>query len=202
GPSVRGLEVEGAARGHRRADRLEAPAVHRLQRLAVEDARRRGVDHARRGDRAVHADGELDLDGAGAAAALRFARIGRRGRADRAQLVRGGGALRRRRGGRGRLLLRLLHRGGRGDRRRALLRRGGRRGRGRRRGAGLLLRERFGRFLLLALLVGDALALELGLAARLLVGGQLLLLRATRDGGLAVGDRLLQARQRRRLGVG
>src|SRR5690606_6877048 len=97
---------------------------------------------------------------------------------------------------------RLLHRGGRGDRRRALLRRGGRRGRGRRRGAGLLLRERFGRFLLLALLVGDALALELGLAARLLVGGQLLLLRATRDGGLAVGRRLLQARQRRRLGVG
>src|SRR3546814_7550181 len=66
----------------------------------------------------------------------------------------------------------------------------------------LLLRERFRGRLLLRLLVGDALPLDLGLARDGGCGIGLLLLRAPGGGGLGAGDRGLQARQGRRLGVG
>src|SRR5690606_25177103 len=43
-------ERQGATGRDRRIDRLELPAAHRVDRLAVEDARRVGADHAGVGD--------------------------------------------------------------------------------------------------------------------------------------------------------
>src|SRR5690606_8449427 len=142
----------------------------------------------------------LDLHLSGPATALGLARILRCRQADRAQGGVGHRALRRRRG-------RLRGRA------RRLLRRRGRLRAGRRRLRGLALRgglpfglllagKGFGGFLLRLLLLGDALLLQFGLAADLLLGRKLLLLGAFRGGGAAVGDRLLQARQRRVLAVG
>src|SRR3546814_19741902 len=83
GRLLRGLELDRAAGGDRRADRLEAPAVHGGEGFAIEHARRRGADHARGGNGAVGAYGELDLDPAGATPALPFARLCRRRQVDR-----------------------------------------------------------------------------------------------------------------------
>src|SRR5690606_27321818 len=58
----RRAELEGAAGGDRRGDRLETPAVHRLQRFTIEYARRICIDHAGVGYGAIDVDRELDLD--------------------------------------------------------------------------------------------------------------------------------------------
>src|SRR5690606_37266207 len=150
-------------------------------------------------DATVGADGELHFDGSGATPHGRLARVLGVGQADRTQGV----------GHRRRLLL-LLGRWRR--RRRGRLARGwfGRRCLGaprgcrRRRGflCGTLLLQAARGLLLRALLIGQALALQFGAALGLLLGAQLFALLALGQFGAAVGDRLLQAWQRRMAGIG
>src|SRR5690606_13899935 len=74
----------------------------------------------------------------------------------------------------------------------------------RRRGflCGTLLLQAARGLLLRALLIGQALALQFGAALGLLLGAQLFALLALGQVGAAVGDRLLQAWQRRMAGIG
>src|SRR5690606_5440508 len=191
--SVVRLERQRAAGGGRAAYRLEAPALDRVERLAVEHARRTGAQDAGIGDRAVGADGDLDQHLAGSARAQRVGRIARGRRADRAQRRRGG---RLRRGG--------GLRGGAGV--------GFALGRGLTLGfLALAFAARgflaFGQFAggggLGGLLLGQALLLDLLLGAVLGVAlGPLgLVLGAARGHLHAVADALLQPRQRRGRGV-
>src|SRR5690606_30142620 len=100
--SAPGTEGDGAARGDRLRDRLEAPAADRRDRFAVEHPRRVGAHHARVADAAVRRDGEFDLHLSRLRGAQRIGGIARGRRAERTQRRRGG----RGRGGwrRGRLL--------------------------------------------------------------------------------------------------
>src|SRR5690606_29067851 len=189
--SAAGIEADRATGGDRRRDRLEAPALHRIERCTVEHPRRLRTHDPRRGDRAVGADGVLDHDLAGLAGAQRITREGRRGHRQRTQVGGGRGGSGRGTGGGGPLfggpLLGLLL----GDAIGLGLGFGGFL-------VGGLLLGQFARGLfLLALLVGQALALDLDLARGLLLGAGGLGGDA-RDGGLrACLDVGLQAAPRR-----